>query len=226
MPLLKHIRLPKLSFVLWKIDETEEELMAMLPPFFRQHYGNRLQKFSHQERRMEWLATRVSVHHSLGIEVPIDYRENGSPYLKECSLHISVSHSRGKVAVIVSEFPVGVDIEFFTEKAHRLQSRFLTSQEQTILSESLSTNQRATACVQAWAAKEAAFKYYSQITPIKLLADTRLTKVNEDIFSLQSLNKETCHVAHFLHGNYVIAVALGEDIHLTCRDIIDAFQSQ
>lgn len=226
MPLLKHITLPKLSFVLWKIDETEGELMALLPPLLRQHYDDRLQTFSHQERRLEWLATRVCVHHSLGIEVPIDYRENGSPYLKESPLRISVSHSRGKVAVIVSEFPVGVDIEFITEKAHQLQSRFLTSEEQTILSEILSTNLPTIACVKAWAAKEAAFKYYSHTSPIKLLADTRLTKVNKDIFSLQSLKKETCHVLHFSHGNYVIAVALGENVHRTYRDIIDAFQTQ
>lgn len=198
--------------------------MAMLPPFLRQHYDDRLQTFSHQERRMEWLATRVCVHHSLGIEVPIDYRENGSPYLKESSLHISVSHSRGKVAVIVSEFPVGVDIEFITEKAHRLQNRFLTSQEQTILSESLSTNQRTTACVKGWAAKEAAFKYYSQTTPIKLLTDTLLTEANGDVFSLQTLNGETCRVALCLHSNYVIAIAFGEDALHTYRDIIGTFQ--
>ena len=224
MPLLKHIALPEFRFVLWEIDETEEELLSLLPPALRQHYDEQLQTFSHQRRRLEWLATRVSVHHSLGIEAPISYHKNGNPFLKESPLYISVSHSKDKVVVIVSELPVGVDIEFISEKAHRLQSRFLTLEEQTKLFDGLSTPHLTTACVKGWAAKEAAFKYYSQTTPIKLLTDTLLTEANGDVFSLQTLNGETCRVALCLHSNYVIAIAFGEDALHTYRDIIGTFQ--
>ena len=224
MPLLKHIALPEFRFVLWKIDETEEELLSLLPPILRQHYGKQLQTFSHQGRRLEWLATRVSVHHSLGIEALIDYHENGSPFLKGSPLYISVSHSKDKVAVIVSELPVGVDIEFITEKAHRLQSRFLTSEEQSKLFDGLSNTYRTIASVRAWASKEAAFKYYSHTLPIKLLADTRLTEINGDVFSLQSSCGETCRVALFSHSDCVIAMAFGKDVLRTYREIIGVFQ--
>lgn len=224
MPLLKHICLPEIRVVLWDIEETENELLSLLPPTLRKHYDFPLQAITHRGRRLEWLATRVSLHCGLGIDNPITYREDGCPYLENCSLHISVAHSRGRVAVIVSEHPVGVDIEFITERAQLLQGRFLTSEEQVVMAAGLGSTHPPTACVMAWAAKEAAFKYFSQTSHVKLLADTTLTEIKGGTAILVSSKNKVCRATLLVHEGYAIAVASGKDTSSCNKDIIGAFQ--
>lgn len=224
MPLLKHLCLPEFRFVLWTIEETENELLSLLPPSLREHYDMPLQALTHRGRRLEWLATRVSLHCGLSIDTPITYREDGSPHLDGSSLHISVAHSQGRVAVIVSEHPVGTDIEYITERAQLLQSRFLTSEEQAVMAAGLSTTHPQTACVMAWAAKEAAFKCFSQTNPVKLLADTTLTGIRRGTATLVSSKNEVCRATLLVHDGYAIAMAFGKGTTISGEDVVSAFQ--
>ena len=43
----------------------------------------------------------------------VDYQigENGKPYLNNSSYHFNISHSNNLVCLVVSEEPIGVDIE-------------------------------------------------------------------------------------------------------------------
>lgn len=48
----------------------------------------------------------------MGFDTTVVYKESGQPYLENYpGLHLSVSHSRGWIAVYISEKPVGIDIE-------------------------------------------------------------------------------------------------------------------
>lgn len=224
MPLLKHITLPHFHFALWEIEETEEKLLALLPSSLRQHYDQQLQTLKHNRRRTEWLAARVITHYCMCITTPISYHENGCPFLEGCTLHISLSHSRNRVAVAIAEHPVGVDIEFITERAYRLRSRFLTPEEQVKMSFAPNNTDETTGCVWAWSAKEAAFKYFSQTKPLKLLTDICLTEVKGNIITLQSMHEDVCSTAVFTHDGFAIAVTLNKDATTTCENLLRAFQ--
>ena len=87
----------------------------------------------------------------LGIEPVIEHNADGKPIIAE--YHISISHTVGYVAVVLSqEYEVGVDIEYVSDRVTRIAQRFLRSDE-------LFTN--STDILIAWCAKETMYKLFS-----------------------------------------------------------------
>ena len=72
-----------------------------------------MRRFTAAHRRLEWLAVRVLLYTLSGEEKEIAYHPSGKPYLADDSASISISHTKGYVAVALG-LPgreVGVDIE-------------------------------------------------------------------------------------------------------------------
>ena len=89
-----------------------------------------LNRYKSEGRKSEWLSVRVLLKELTGSEPDILYHDNGAPYLPESSLHISISHTKGFAAVLLSpNKPVGIDIEYRSERIHRIKSRFLSETE-------------------------------------------------------------------------------------------------
>ena len=155
MPLLqKHIT-P--LWGIWKIEESWEELLHQferpetLLPF--------LNKSKSESRKAEWLAVRLLLRDLIGTETVISYNDCGAPYLPDSPNFISISHSKGFAAVILSpDKPVGIDIEYISERVHRIKSRFLNEVELKLLGNHPTTND----LLICWSAKETAFKMTAQ----------------------------------------------------------------
>mgnify|MGYP000016543064 CR=1 FL=1 len=67
--------------------------------------------------RLEWLAVRVLLYTLSGEEKEIAYHPSGKPYLADASASLSISHTKGYVAVVLG-LPgreVGIDIEQYGE---------------------------------------------------------------------------------------------------------------
>lgn len=129
----------------WHVTESYEELLSMLPDADSvQHEAE--QKFSSESRRVEWTAVRVLLYSILDRQIHIDYNEQGAPLLPDYErLHISISHTRGYVAIALSETAmVGVDVEQIEHlgesskplgvkrkepKIERVKSRFMREDE-------------------------------------------------------------------------------------------------
>lgn len=139
---------------IWKVEESEEQLTAPLP------HGNALlaearTRFSAPSRRLEWLAVRRLLH-EVGCLSPIAYLPSGRPYLAEDNRHLSISHTRGYVAVALHDTrPVGLDIEQRGVKVCRVQEKFLSREEKLFLP---SEKKNVEALHLIWSAKEAMFK--------------------------------------------------------------------
>ena len=126
MPLL--IKEPTPLWGIWKIEESSDELLSLLDR--REWYLPFLQQHRQEGRRKEWLAVRVLLKALLGREARIGYLEHGTPYLPGESLHISVSHTRGYAAVLLSETPFpGIDIEYISERVKKISTRFMSEGE-------------------------------------------------------------------------------------------------
>ncbi|AKD03359.1 4'-phosphopantetheinyl transferase superfamily protein [Pontibacter korlensis] len=143
---------------LWKLAEEQEELRQLLPSYVS--VEERLAQ-THPRRQREWLASRVLVYQVLQgfTSVPVQLLRNqyGKPYFTDSRFHVSISHSPELAAVILSKkHEVGIDIEQVSEKALRVQDKFLNDQEKT---HTLANEQNT--CLY-WSAKETLYKLYSR----------------------------------------------------------------
>jgi 4'-phosphopantetheinyl transferase len=83
--------------------------------------------FISDKRKREFFFTRVLLL-SFGIDLRIQYRSTGKPIINEG--HISISHSRNTVIIGYSkDHVIGVDIEYFNPKIHRVKFKFLAEIE-------------------------------------------------------------------------------------------------
>lgn len=146
-------------WAVWKIEETADELLAMLP--HADAYAQEVRRFASENRRLEWLAARVLLCAMLGKEKRIAYYSNGRPYLPDDLRHISISHTKGYVAVILGESPlagVGIDIEQYGERVRRVADRFVRNDE--VIHSYKDTD--IWALLLHWSAKETVYKCLDQ----------------------------------------------------------------
>jgi phosphopantetheinyl transferase len=83
----------------------------------------------------------------------ISYNKFGAPELDNFQ-NISISHSKGLVAIILGAKKVGLDIEHISEKPLRLSPKFITDNSHQDL-----TKEKATLI---WCCKEAVFKWHQK----------------------------------------------------------------
>lgn len=154
MPVFKQCIGDSYRWGLWKINETTEELLAMLP--HRERYEADIRRFSADARRLEWLAVRALLYVMLGKEKEIGYRPSGKPYLPDGSFSISISHTKGYVAVLLGApgEVVGIDIECYGERVRRVAHKFMRKDEKT----SLFRGTELWSLLLHWSAKETMFK--------------------------------------------------------------------
>ncbi len=136
----------------WKITESLETLKNT--PVLEQYIED-LKMFKSIKRQQEWLATRLLLHTLFpSTELEICYTNTGKPLLKNCNWDISISHTDGIAALIVSKSnKVSIDIEYISTRVPRIISRFLREDEKF----STSIN-RVYSYHAIWCAKELLFK--------------------------------------------------------------------
>ena len=97
MPLYKRWTEGKAEWGIWKVTETDDELLSCLSESFP--YAEELEQFKSPVRRTEYLSVRVLLKVLLGKEYRICYYPSGKPYLSDIGLHITISHTCGYVSV-------------------------------------------------------------------------------------------------------------------------------
>ena len=108
MPLLGQYRLGGADVAVWRITETLDELLGMVPEDCAVYA---LDAFSSEKRRVEWLAVRAVLARLFGNGARVVYDAAGKPVLEGACGHISVSHTSGFAVVAFSrDGEVGVDV--------------------------------------------------------------------------------------------------------------------
>jgi phosphopantetheinyl transferase len=151
MPLLQTYVSPRWG--IWKIEEPWETLFSLLEQ--PDEYLPFLNRCKSESRKAEWLAVRLLLKELTGSATAIAYHPSGSPCLPGSPLHISISHTKGFAAVLLSPAnPVGIDIEYRSERIRKLTSRFLNESERALSGDHPSTVD----LLICWSAKETVFK--------------------------------------------------------------------
>lgn len=167
MPLILRQHTDGGELLLWRIDESEEELLRLVMASDAASAG----RFANPARRAEHLAWRAA----LRCVVPdgeVEYDEVGAPRLAGDGRFIGVSHSKGYAAVLVADCRCAVDIEVLGRDFSRSASRFISEQERGFAA---AAGERFEALV--WCAKECAYKYSGR-KELDLLKDIRIVGVD------------------------------------------------
>jgi 4'-phosphopantetheinyl transferase EntD len=146
-----------LKLGIWRIDETLSSLeqSVLLSSKETAVYSN----FKTERRKKEWLATRELLLH-MNVDSSVCYFKNGKPYLADCN--ISISHTKNWVALILnSSFHCGLDIERVSEKAIRVKSKFVNSEEVHGAFGKMGLSEKDYYTL-LWSIKEAVYKRFSQ----------------------------------------------------------------
>ena len=147
------------AFAIWKIEETTDELLAQLQ--LKDHEQAYLDSLISEKRNMHWLSTRVLLRKMMDTNEYIDCKidESGKPYLTNFPHFISLSHSYGYAAVMVSKNKaVGIDIELIKNKIERIANKFMSAKEMLFINEI----ERINHLYVSWCAKEAIYKLHGK----------------------------------------------------------------
>lgn len=137
----------------WRIAETKDDLLKMMPPSLRVRSMHDIASFRTGKRILEWLCTRCLLFQLLGEDKEIDYQNGGRPFLTDNSYHISISHTKGYVAILLHKTKVvGIDIETISERVNKVAHKFISPQE--YIDETQATAHK----LLHWSAKESLFK--------------------------------------------------------------------
>lgn len=152
---------PGVSLGLWQMDESVDSLLGQYP-FLGAYRAVVMSQFKHDARRLEYLAVRALMYEVLKANGAsrgllahagdITHNEAGKPLFR--GYHISVSHTKGYVALILSKAQeVAVDIEYFSDRVERVADKFLRQDEKA---------DGLDAMLVHWCAKETVFKLFSE----------------------------------------------------------------
>ena len=209
MPLfLQHTALP-CRWGIWKAEESPEELLTMLP--HQEVYREGMRRFTAAHRRLEWLAVRVLLYTLSGEEKEIAYHPSGKPYLADDSASLSISHTKGYVAVVLG-LPgreVGVDIEQYGERVRKVAHKFMREDEQPSVFRGTDT----WSLLLHWSAKETMFKCLNA-SEVDFRGHMRILPfaVNESgVFSAEeyrTVEKRRFTIHYYLFPDFVLTLSL------------------
>jgi 4'-phosphopantetheinyl transferase len=185
MPLCRNIHVnPSTQILVWKVTETFEELFAAV--ILNNANRMRLDGMKSEMHQRAFLSVRKLLQETAHTDLDLYYDQFGKPHLNG-EKHISITHSHGFSAIIISDETVGIDIELQRDKIIRIADKFSDSEFQFLKSENREEYIRKLTVI--WGAKEAIFKIRNE----KGISFKDHIKVNA--FELE--NKEAVAELHF-----------------------------
>ncbi|MFT4903337.1 MAG: 4'-phosphopantetheinyl transferase [Thalassomonas sp.] len=145
MPIINKIESEKITILVWEITETLEEIIAL-------GEGINTSNYTSEKRKKEHLVSKLLVNEICPTKTII-YNEFGAPELNN-GKHISISHSKELVTVIISDTKSGIDIEKISDKALRIASKFVSEKNLIKLNKEKATL--------IWCIKEAIYKWHQK----------------------------------------------------------------
>ncbi|NJO88919.1 MAG: hypothetical protein HC831_08150 [Chloroflexia bacterium] len=157
MPLCYKIDSDNFSLGLWELSEDEEQLLNKFSAIAPREELLKAKRFKYQARKLEWIATRLLMYELLNRVVSIDYDENGKPIINNGERSISISHTKGIVAVIVTNNMAGIDIEMQSDRVLRIENKFISGTRKKIR---LLKKTKRNDLLTYWSGKETLYKIH------------------------------------------------------------------
>ena len=152
------------------------------------------------KRKKEVAVTLFIIKQLFGNDTVLKHNENGKPFLKNSSIHISISHSGNLLCIAYSDkYEVGIDIQFWSNALYRTVDKYLSTNEQ----QQLDINNK-TVLLKSWTAKEAAYKIFN----IKNLSLKDIDTINDGyvVASVSNLTAIKLSSKTMYFDNYAITL--------------------
>jgi 4'-phosphopantetheinyl transferase len=213
MPLLSIRNInPDTLMGFWDLQESVQvlhsQLLALAPPELD------MPDFSNPGRQQQWLGGRLLAYTLLQQLTPTRPRlvalPGTKPFFDQPGLHLSISHTRRQVVVILSRCcPVGVDMETIGPKVLRVKDKFLTPAEQQAAGEDLHKT------LVYWCTKETLYKLYGR----KQILFKEHLRVKP--FAMQAPGQLQARIqSPELQQDYIVYYEVGTDFILTyCLEV-------
>ena len=158
MPLFKHLNISKdCNIYIWKVVENVEELQGQVR--LAEKELDRFNRFGSESRKKEFLATRLLVQKCINSNLRIENNEYGKPFLNNSNLNISITHTKNFAAIFVCKNAIpALDMEYLSNRVHKLAGRFLSESEL----QNISKSNKTLHLYQHWCAKECLIKLYGK----------------------------------------------------------------
>jgi len=146
-----------IELAIWK---TDENLNYFSPKLVIQEAEKIILGKLSERKKAEWLSSRYLLHLMSGRIHRGNFVKDihGKPHLEDSDFHVSISHSQNLVAVIASKLLVGIDIQYFVTKIHRIQHKFVNEGELA----HIPADKTLEALHIIWGAKESLYKAYGK----------------------------------------------------------------
>ena len=172
MPLVTNLYENSFRLALWKLTEDLsflENKAKMTSPDLAQY-----SKITNEVRKKEWLAVRILLNEVLGFWPVISYMDSGKPILNNHTRHLSISHSREMVGILLCTSPfAGIDIEKMSRNIDSVLPRFLSNEEL----ENINRTNNPFDKILHWCAKEAVFKSVNE-SNIEFSSRIKIAKID------------------------------------------------
>lgn len=164
------------TYLVWEIKETEEELLAHLR--LNEEELTDFNAVKVQAKRLEWLGARTALKFLVKEhgQFYVYKDEFGKPHLKDTAIGISVSHANGYGAAAINlNGEVGIDIESERPQIQKISKRFLHASEKGWAEDNTEK------LTKIWTAKEALYKLHgrTQLTFAEQLIVSNFDLANE-----------------------------------------------
>lgn len=144
---------PKTQVLVWKITETFNDLFDQVA--LTDSSLVRLNNMKSLRHQLGYLSVRLLLQQIKLNDYDLHYSPNGKPSLKILeSPYISITHSGEFSAIIVSNQPVGIDIELIKPKVLQIAPRFMN----VLHLENLTDLEKIKKATIVWGIKECVFK--------------------------------------------------------------------
>ena len=157
MPLYKSLTIDKNTKVLiWKIEESFADLsdgISLTKP-----NQIRVDSMKSELHQRGFLSVRHLLKEVGLVDSDLIYDEFGKPHLKN-GKHISITHSFTFSGIIISDIPVGIDIEMQRDKILKIAHKFTPFQEYKTIANHAALISKLTI---VWGAKESLYKIYGK----------------------------------------------------------------
>jgi Phosphopantetheinyl transferase len=198
------------EIAIWEVVESEEELLNIisipndeLEELFLTKSGN---------RRREKLAVRALLNTIFEDKVYLGHHDNGSPFIQNNPIRISITHTDKYVAIITHPTEdVGIDVENLQRDFSAVEKKALSEEE----TEDLSEKNRNTQLAIYWCAKEAIYKRMDQhgVDFAKQMEIDKFTPHEEGSIDATFINKdgeeEEFELEYEIFDNHVLVWLVG-----------------
>jgi 4'-phosphopantetheinyl transferase len=158
MPLCYRIDNNDFTLGLWNLIETEAQLLQEFKWIAPENEIQNAAGFKNARRKSEWIAARLLLYELLDQVEEIFYHTNGKPFIPGHGMDISISHTKGLVAVLIAKKLAGIDVEILNDRVLQIEDRFLCQAEKECILE----DHRIQSVLLIWSAKETLYKIFGE----------------------------------------------------------------